>query len=84
MGYWEVDVREDGDYQVRLLFPAAKSAGRVTASMGGVKHEAEISKGSVEAFLKLAQVPKGLTRVEAIVETSGQPAGVHYAEIRHL
>jgi len=84
LGHWEVDVREAGDYEAKLTFPAAPAVGRVTASMAGAQGSAPIAKGDTEARIRLPRAAKGPARFEAAVETGGLPAGVHYAEVGYV
>lgn len=84
-GYWEVDVRADGDYECTLLFPAINSDGQAWLSLGGVKSQTTVAAKNTSLKLRLSNVPKGLSRVAAgITPQSMSEFGAHYVEIRRL
>lgn len=84
LGYWDVEVRAGGDYEVTLLFTEATEAGEAWASLGGVKATTRIERGASRVRLQLANVGSGRSRVEAAILTSGAPLGAHYVEVRRL
>ena len=84
-GYWEVDVRESGEYECTLLFPASNSEGQAWVSLGGVKAEMTVAAGVKSAKLRLRGVRKGLSRVEAGITPRGVlEFGAHYVEVRRV
>lgn len=83
LGFWEVDVRESGEYQVTLLFPEIAKDGRAWVSLGGVKAETKLEAGAKAAVLRLSGVAKGPSRVEAAVNLADGKAefGPYYVEV---
>jgi hypothetical protein len=85
LGYWEVDVREGGSYELTLLFPEVKEAGQAWASVGGVRSEVAITAGAKSAVVKLTGVGTGATRAEAGLTFEGKPpSGPYYLDVNRL
>ncbi len=85
LGYWEVDVRSTGTYELTLLFAEVKEGGKAWASLGGVKSEIDVAPGAKSAVVKLAGVATGPTRAEAGLNLGGKsPIGPYYLDVRQL
>jgi hypothetical protein len=85
LGYWEVDVRESGEYECSLLFPAAATSGSAWVGLGGVRKEVSLAQGATSATVRLSGVSKGLSRVEAgLVFEGTAPVGPHYVDVRRV
>jgi len=85
LGYWEVDVRSTGTYELTLIFPEIKEGGKAWATLGGVKSEIDIAPGAKSATLKLAGVATGPTRAEAGLSLGGKsPIGPYYLDVRQI
>jgi hypothetical protein len=84
LGFWDVNVRSVGTYELTLLFPEAEVAGEVWASLGGIKLAAPVKVGASSARLTLANVPGGPARITSALLTVGPPVGPHYVSVRKL
>ncbi len=92
LGHWEVDVRAAGRYEARLLFAPAKGLSTARASLGGSTASVAVAAGASEATVQFATVRKGLSRLEAHLETKLEPMsdsgtavrGMQYVEVRKL
>jgi arylsulfatase A-like enzyme len=85
LGYWEVDVREGGEYELTLLFPDETDAGEAWASLGGVKKQVPFAAGAKSAVVKLNGVRPGVARAEAwLVFSGGSPRGPYYLSVKRL
>ncbi len=86
IGFWEVDVRAKGNYEILLRIPAAKDDGEATVHFGMRDWKQKFTKGSEEVrFAALAfDARKG--RLEASYSYSGSNSklGVLMAEIRRM
>jgi hypothetical protein len=85
LGYWEVDVRTTGSYELTLLFPEIKEGGKAWAKLGGLKSEVDVSPGEKSAAVTLKGVGAGITRAEAGLELGGKAAiGPYYLNVKHV
>lgn len=82
LGYWEVDVREPGDYEVTLRTAPAKSAGEAHFQLNGVSRKQPVLAGATEC--KFAKVPlkAGKGRLEAFLQSGGTSVGVEYVYVK--
>ncbi len=85
LGYWEVDVRSESNYECTLIFPAATTSGHAWVTFGGVRRQVNIAEGSKTVVIQLTGVAKGPSRVEAgLVFEEKPPIGPHYVDVRRL
>jgi arylsulfatase A-like enzyme len=85
IGYWEVDVKERGSYELSLIFPAAEATGTAQANLGGASNEVVLEQGAKSAVLRLSNVAAGPSRVEASLVLGGKPPiGPYYVNVRRL
>ena len=85
LGYWEVDVRARGPYEVSLIFPPAEASGSARVTFGGATSEVTIEQGAKTAVLHLSDVASGPSRVEPALILGGKtPVGPYYANVRRL
>lgn len=85
LGYWEVDVKDSGVYELTLLFPEAKENATAWASLGGARAEVAVTPGAKSAVIKLSGVAPGLSRAEAGLTLSAKPPiGPDYLNVNRL
>jgi arylsulfatase A-like enzyme len=82
LGHWEVAVARAGNYQVRLIFPAAKEAGRVEFRLGSCRREGEIKVGDTSVLFEAVQLEQGDGRLQAVLHSGSASRGAHYVEVR--
>ncbi len=81
IGWWEVDVRRAGRYDVRLTIHAAKGEGQIVFSLNGVSVRRPVGEGATEYTLRGVEIPAGTGRLEAAFEQGGQRFGVRYVQV---
>jgi len=81
LGYWEVDVRSTGPYNVALRFAAARGDSSVAFSLGDVTVAAPVQAGSAQHTFDGLRLERGPGRLEAWVERDGTTVGVHYVDV---
>jgi hypothetical protein len=81
LGYWEVDVRSTGPYNVALRFAAVERDSRVAFRLGDVTITAPVPAGSTEHAFSGLRLERGPGRLEAWVERGGTTVGVHYVDV---
>jgi arylsulfatase A-like enzyme len=84
LGYWEVDVRTGGPYEIVLrLFPAP-AAGKARFRLNNADLEQPIAAGATECRFSPVGLQAGPGRAEPVLEYGGRQVGVQYLEIRKL
>lgn len=80
IGYWDVDVRNPGRYELNVLFGRAAEAGEtLQASLNGVAATVKLDAGAKSAKVVFDKpIPKGEGRLEASLAPKG---GVTYVEV---
>lgn len=84
LGYWEVDVREAGRYEVRVRMAAAAADGGVEVRLNGAVLRQGVKSGAEEAALGEARIPAGAGRLEAAWRAGGRETGVRYVTLRRV
>jgi arylsulfatase A-like enzyme len=85
LGYWEVDVREAGNYELTLLFPALTENGHASVTLGGRHNQSTVLAGAKSVTIQLTGVPAGKTRVEAeLVLGRNAPIGPYYLNVKRV
>jgi arylsulfatase A-like enzyme len=84
LGYWEVDVRSGGRYEILLrLFPAP-AAGRARFRLNNLDLEQPVAAGATECRFSPVALEAGPGRAEPVLEYGDRQVGVRYLEIRKL
>ncbi len=84
LGYWEVQVSAAGRFEVTLRFPAVRGDSTARFRLGGVVAAKPVRKGMTVITMDQVTIPAGAGRLEAWLEDSGKPVGVHYVDIRRV
>jgi hypothetical protein len=85
LGYWEVDVREAGNYELTLIFPETADSGEASVILGGIRNELPVAAGAKTVTIKLNGVPAGKTRAEAQLVLGGRPPiGAYYLSVARI
>lgn len=84
IGSWFVDVRRDGEYEIRIRFAKASGPGTAAFTCGASRVQARIAAGAMSATLERVRLSKGPALLEASLTMGSDKFGVEYVEVRHL
>jgi len=82
LGYYEVDVRQAGLYEVELRFPRLAAPGKAVFTLGGARVKGEAKEGATSVRLPAVQLAAGAGRAEGRLESGSAVNGAHYIEVR--
>jgi arylsulfatase A-like enzyme len=81
VGFWAVDVEKSGDYDVTLLFDAAKVDRTATLQVGGIMRTATVDAGKTQCTLQGFHFGAGESRLVAWLRNGGNVSGVKYVRV---
>lgn len=81
-GWWEVNVVEEGPYDVKVLFDAPSADGEVVLTCGSESAKTPVKAGATECVLKGVRLPKGAAKLSAKVAAGGGDRGVKYIQLK--
>ena len=84
LGFWEVDVKSAGSYEVTLRFPDQPRAGTVSFALGARKAEQKFEKGATSATFPPLELAAGPGRLEASLKRGTETVGVSYVDVKQL
>ncbi len=84
LGFWEIDVRAAGRYELVLRFPAAAEGAQAQVRVAGVERAAQLARGDTWCIMRRLNLPAGPARVEAWIAERGKRRGVSYVEVFRL
>jgi arylsulfatase A-like enzyme len=84
LGYWEVDVRNPGRYEVVFRMPEAPGAGEARFSLNGATPSQRFGSGASEVRFAQVTLSRGPGRAEASLVFGGKSIGPHYVDLRRL
>ncbi len=84
IGYWEVDVRRSGTYDIELKFAATTAAGQAVCKLGATEKTVSFPAGATSAMLAGVKLRPGPGRLEPVLRIDGKDRGVQYVEIKKL
>jgi hypothetical protein len=84
LGHWEVQVAQDGLYDIRLRFPAVTNSCTAHFSLRDVALNQSVDAGAAECAFKAVRLTTGASRVEAWIQEDRRTLGVHYVEISRV
>jgi arylsulfatase A-like enzyme len=84
LGYWEVEVRRSGRYQIRLRMAPAPAAGVARFRLNNAAVEAPIEEGAAECVFGAVELEAGPGRAEPILVFGDTEIGVHYVDVLRL
>jgi arylsulfatase A-like enzyme len=82
LGYWEVDVRRAGAYEIRLQFAPAAGEREARLKMGAVEARSNVVAGADSCTLGRIKLDAGPGRLEAWLDSGGQTVGVQYVHVK--
>jgi hypothetical protein len=80
-GFWGVDVERPGQYDITLLFDAAKSDCMATLQVGGVTQTASIEAGKTQCTFERFHLRSGEGRLVAGLRQGATTSGVNYVRV---
>ena len=84
IGYWFVDVRRPGEYEVTLPFAKASQPAVARFELGSVRAQQDVAGGGTTAVFPKLRLPKGPAKLEAVLESAAGQAGMEYVEVKFL
>jgi len=84
IGYWEVDVRSRGRYDVTLDFAAAKEPGEAALSLGAIRLTEKVAAGAAQCKFRNLEMTPGPGRLEPLLRFGAKDLGVQYVTIAKL
>jgi hypothetical protein len=81
LGYWDVDFAGAASYDVTVRMPAQGRASTARLRIGKLDESQPLPAGVDRVVFRAIKVPKGVSRVEATFDRSGQEVGVHYVDL---
>ena len=84
LGYWEVDVRNAGTYEITLRFKELETPLRAHFSIGSISENADLKKGETSHTFGPFDFEAGEARLEAWLELRGETFGVDYVDVKRV
>lgn len=84
IGYWEVDVRHSGTYDIELKFAAATGPGQAVFKLGTAEKSVSFPAGATSAKVPGLKLRPGPGRLEPLLRIDGKDSGVQYVEVKKL
>jgi len=84
IGYWFVDVRRAGSYNITLRFMKTSQPAIAKFMLGSVKFQQEVAASETSVVLPKLHLPQGLATLEAILESGPSQVGMQYVEVKFL
>lgn len=84
IGAWAVEVRESGDYTVRLDFDPLEQAARIELHIGPAAESVDLDAGATIAEFPLVELQHGPALLEARIETGDRVEGVKFVHVTKL
>jgi arylsulfatase/arylsulfatase A len=81
-GYWEIEVRGGGLYDVECRFPAAAANGTAELKLGAFTAREALSAGAASCRFEGVRLPRGAGRLEVLIQAgSGAVRGAHFVDV---
>jgi arylsulfatase A-like enzyme len=84
LGYWHVDVRSSGTYEIRLRFPPQETAGMAQLKLGRTEQEKSFAAGETSVSFDPLLLQSGPGVLEACLVRGAKTAGVGYVDVRRV
>ncbi len=81
IGVWFLFVAAEGNYDIRLRFSAAKSAGEAVLTVAGKTLTRSFEKGATECLFEAVRLGRGETRLRADLPSEKGPRGPHKVDV---
>lgn len=84
LGYWEVEVRRKGRYDIRLRMAPAPANGVARFRLNNVALEAPVKQGATECVFRAVELEPGPGRAEPVLVFGDTEVGAHYVDVLRL
>ena len=84
LGYWEVDVKSAGKYDIRFRFTKQERAGRAEFKLGDVELSKPFTREAESVTFSDVVLEPGPARLEARLVRGGKMVGVKYVDVSKL
>ena len=84
LGYWEVDVKSAGKYDVRFRFTKQERAGRAEFKLGDVELSKPFTREAESVTFSDVVLESGPARLDARLVRGGKMVGVNYVDVSKL
>ena len=84
LGYWEVDVKSAGKYDVRFRFTKQERAGRAELKLGDVELSKPFTREAESVTFSGVTLEPGPATLEARLIRGGKTVGVNYVDVSQL
>ena len=81
LGYWEIDVKSAGKYDVRFRFTKQERAGRAEFKLGDIELNKPFTREAESVTFSEVDLDPGPARLEARLIRSGKTVGVNYVDV---
>jgi hypothetical protein len=81
-GWWEVDVKQAGSYDITMTLEPVNGAGEASIDIGGVSRTAAVERGATECRFASVQLKAGAAQVKTMITTKAGGRGARFVEIR--
>jgi len=83
-GWWEVDVRSEGEYTFTLEFDPPGRPCEARLTIGDVSESRKLDAGATECAFGPLRLAKGAARLDTWLEAEGERVGVVYARVEKM
>jgi arylsulfatase A-like enzyme len=83
-GWWEVDVKRAGKFDITVTIEPPPADGVLTFQFGDAARKLDVAKGATECRLGPTPLPQGPARLTAIVTAGNASRGARYVDLRAL
>jgi len=83
-GYWLVDIRTSGVYEITVRFDPTESPCTAYVSLNGVSKSQALIPGSKSVTFRQLNFEKGEYQLDVWLETGGEKIGVKYVDVSKL
>lgn len=80
IGHWYVDIRREGEYEIKMWFAKVDKPGTVRFVCGSAKSKQDVATGETNVTFPGVRLPKGLAVLEASFESGSEKLGVQYIQ----
>jgi arylsulfatase A-like enzyme len=81
LGYWEVDVKSAGKYDIRFRFTKQERAGRAEFKLGEIELSKPFTREAESVTFSGVDLPPGPVTLEARLLRGGKTIGVNYVDV---
>ncbi|MBI4876318.1 MAG: arylsulfatase [Acidobacteria bacterium] len=81
-GWWEVDVRRAGDFDISATLELAETDGEARFELGNIRRTVRVAKDATQCRFGLIPLVAGPGRLRATVVTDARTTGARFVELR--